>query len=94
MKTLGICDGKRIRAIAAEADDGGPDPCPTLKFFQEQREQWGSEMTKLTALLTYSSENACRMIKLSLENCRGRSNYMNLKAVHKAYGLSVFGIRS
>lgn len=57
MKTLGICDGKKIRAIATEADGGGRDPCPTLKFFGEHRRSRGSEMAKLIALLSDISEN-------------------------------------
>ena len=59
MKTLVIRNGARhvIRAIATEADDGGRDPCPTLKFFQEQARGWPTEMTKLGAVITDTSKN-------------------------------------
>ncbi|MGP8198440.1 MAG: type II toxin-antitoxin system RelE/ParE family toxin [Limisphaerales bacterium] len=46
-----------IRAIATEAADGGKDPCPVLKFFQEQANSWPAEMTKLGARLAEISEN-------------------------------------
>jgi phage-related protein len=59
MRTLVIRNRGRllIRAIAIEADGGGRDSCPVLKFIQEQINGWPTEMTRLGARLADISEN-------------------------------------
>jgi phage-related protein len=82
MKTLVIRKGGRhtIRAIATEAGDGGRDPCPTLKFFQEQAMGWPAEMAKLGAVLSETAENGPPNDKTKFKNLHGTRGLYEFKS--------------